>query len=146
MRSRAVGLVTAIAATGALVAGCGGGKPSDHPDGGSGSAHVQTSGDTDEPLGTLSPSELPQVCVDGTPAFGATRCTALGVVAATYAGCDAPLTDAELKDACLSAADDCASHAGAAGPDCAGADSPLSPSCIATVGDYVACVNATVDA
>jgi hypothetical protein len=145
--SRAHVLVAAIGMSSALLASCGGkGKTQQTSDGGPEVVHAQTSVGADEPLGALSSDELTQLCTDVTPALVTTACTVLGITAAKYMAFDTTLTDADLKAACRSATSDCVSHGGAGQPDCVGADSPPSSSCIATVGDYVACVNATGDA
>jgi hypothetical protein len=133
---------------GALFIGCGGGKAKQQPpDAGGFSGHVQTGLAGDEPLSALSSDELMQLCEDVTPGFIATRCNALGILTAKYTAIDTTVTDADLAAACRSTVSDCESRGGAGQPDCAAMDTPPSAaSCIAIVSDYVACVNASVDA
>jgi hypothetical protein len=147
MRNHAVG-ISVVALTGGLLAGCGGGKASPQPpDGSAGNGHVDTSVGTDQPLAALSPTDFMQLCTDVTPGFVSITCNGLGIAAARATAFDTTVTDADLKAACRSAAEDCQSRGGAGQPDCASMDTPPSgATCTATVGDYVACVNASVDA
>jgi hypothetical protein len=96
----------------------------------------------DKQLGALTPGEAAHVCEEASPSLRAVSCNLAGFISASYsAAYDTSLTDAQLQAACSAAASACQSQL--AQPDCSGISRPPG-SCMATVGEYFACLDDTV--
>jgi hypothetical protein len=131
-----VSVVATVAISGWL--GCGSPQGDANNQGGGGDTVVSPG----KPLGELTPSEAAQVCEDASPALRAVSCNLAGFISASYsAAYDTTLTDDQLKAACSTTASACQSQL--AQPDCSAISRPPG-SCMATVGEYFACLEDTV--
>lgn len=111
--------------------------------GGGGNGDVHTSVDSNKPLGSLSSSEIQQLCEDLQATATDPLCDLTGIeVAALLASYNTTATDADLRAACADAAASCKQQ-GATGNCTSG--SGVSSSCTATVGEYLSCVNDTLN-